>query len=288
MNLRIARIHLTLLLALAGSVFIGCAAPDAPPTTNAAAPPSAASSVSSAPAAPVAAPVPVPQSGFGQSLEEPDDDLLIDFRRSLNLDPPKLSASERLQALRAVYGAKASVENVTINGMRTGSFTRPNAKETLYVMQEGGPVAADPTSLERVTLAVLSQGRLVAKVQTDAGNFILRLSDIDLNGVNEALLSRSFFNMGTLTLSASLVDFTDGKLTKLKDFGRVYENSCEGGAENGAIVAAELRARAENGMWKFAIKGFRGDCSATKDPRAFREAPEEKLGEGPPSAPVRQ
>lgn len=212
----------------------------------------------------------------------PEDDVLIDYRSELNLDEPKLQPQEQQRILKAVYGTDFQSRNPVINSARQGSFTAPKVKETVYLTQKGGPVALDPESLKGTTLAVFNGNRLVTRLDATEFNFILRLSDLNQDGVNELLLQGSSYNMGTLVSWARLVELKDGRLQVVKDFGRLEQETCGSGDGSGEIVAGIVRhTLPAQGKWpEFSIKYYRAPCpseSEKRNPKSFREAPDAKI-----------
>lgn len=212
----------------------------------------------------------------------PEDNVLIDYRSELNLDEPKLKPQERQRILKAVYGADFQSGNPVINSARQGSFTGRDVKQTVYLIQKGGPVALDPESLKGTTLAVFSGNRLVARADATEFNFILRLSDLNQDGVNELLLQGSSYNMGTLVSWARLVELKDGRLGVVKDFGPLEQEACGGADDSGKIVAGVVRhAPVAQGKWpEFSVKYYRAPCPSEtekRNPKSFREAPEAKI-----------
>lgn len=207
--------------------------------------------------------------------------VLIDYRRERDeTNPPKLSKQREQEILRAVYGAKAAQDNLTINSTTQGAFTRAGAKETVYLIQPGGPAALDPNSLEKITLAVFGEdNRLVAKINTSNHNFIVGHADANGDQINELLLEGGFYNMGTLLNWVELVELTGGSLHVVKDFGKIFENPCDGDSEKDAIAGVISYEPAAAGQaWPdFRVDFYKAHCPPENqklDPQKFRPAPD--------------
>ena len=211
-----------------------------------------------------------------------DRRILIDYRREQSeTNAAHLSQPRQQEILRAVYGAKAAESNLIINSAAQGAFTKAGAKETVYLIQSGGPAAIDPNSLKKVTLAVFGEdNRLVAKINTSDHNFIVGYPDANGDGINELLLEGSFYNMGISLAWVELVELTGGQLRVVKDFGKISENPCDGDDEKDAIAGVVSYAPAAGPAWPdFKVDFYKAHCPPENqklDPQKFRPAPDAK------------
>lgn len=189
--------------------------------------------------------------------------VLIDYRNERQDDkPPTLEEGLRRRIVQTAYGAKAAPRDYSINSSASGAFTQQGARETVYLIQRGGPVAADPNGAQDLALVVFdADNQLVAKFKTADFNFIVATNDTDGDGVDELLLEGSFFNMGTLGSSARLVELKSKQLREIKTFEGVYENPCEG--DPGSHIAAAAINYAVGGGNQpptFKVSFYRAPC----------------------------
>lgn len=209
--------------------------------------------------------------------KEPEGRILFDYR-TRGPGAPALSDLEQDRIVKAV--TKAVVwdgldEKVWINSAVSGSFSKPKARETAYMLQPGGPRAMEPQSMMETVVAVFSGQRLVAAVQTPGWNFIRHVEDVDHDGVDELLLDGSYLTFGVLMTSARLVRLKGRDLGEVHEFGGVYENGC------GNESSMEVRA----GVLRYAGTGFRVDVYAAPcvkdggDPKAdqYKYRPGDKI-----------
>ncbi|HEV2801912.1 MAG TPA: hypothetical protein VGW12_15655 [Pyrinomonadaceae bacterium] len=190
--------------------------------------------------------------------------VLIDYRNEPpDHQPPTIEAELRRRLVRAAYGAKAAPEDYSINSRVEGSFINQGARETVYLLQRGGAVAADPAGAEDLALVVLdSSGQTIATFKTADFNFIVATADTDADGLNELLLEGSFFNMGTLGSSARLVNLKSKQLRSIKTFDGVYENPCEAdpSAQVTAAVIRYTSAASKDQTPAFQVAHYRAPC----------------------------
>jgi hypothetical protein len=206
---------------------------------------------------------------------------LLDNRKEQVDEPPRVDAETQRRILQAVYGPRAETGDYSINSRASGSFTREGQKETVYLLQPGGPVAADPNGAQDLTLAIFDEAnQLAAKIKSRDFNFIIGTSDMNGDGVNELLLEGSFFNMGTLGSSARLVELKDKRLKIIKDFDSVYENPCEGDAtERVKAVLITYRPSGKGSPPEFNVARYSAPCPSNGQPlnaQSFVPAPDVK------------
>lgn len=193
-------------------------------------------------------------------------DFLVDYRNERpDNKPPTLEEGLLRRIVETAYGAKAAAPaDYSINSSVRGSFTQQGASETVYLIQRGGPVAADPNGAQDLALVVFdADGQPVATFKTADFNFIVVTSDTDEDGTHELLLEGSFFNMGTLGTSARLVELKSKQLRVIKTFEGVYENPCEGDPDS-HITAASITFSAGGGQEPpiFKVSHYHAPCPA--------------------------
>lgn len=222
-------------------------------------------SASASPSVNDARPSPNPERVETSRGAERGSGVLIDYRKERpDHQAPPLDARLRRLIIQAAYGAKAVPADYTINSHSSGSFTAQGAREKVYLIQRGGPVAADPNGAQDLSLVVFdASDQLVAKFKTSDFNFIAATSDTDGDGINELLLEGSFFNMGTLGSSARLVELKSKQLRLIETFEGVYENPCDADSASKINAAAISYAAAGDGKPPtFKVAFYRAPCPA--------------------------
>jgi hypothetical protein len=196
---------------------------------------------------------------------EPASGVLIDYRKERpNHKAPPLEAGLRRRIIQAAYGARAAPDDYSINSHSSGSFTAQGAREKVYLVQRGGPVASDPNGAQDLALVVFdTSDQFVARFRTSDFNFIIATSDTNGDGVNELLLEGSFYNMGTLGSSARLVELKSKQLRLIETFEGTYENPCD--ADSASQITAAAITYAADGDAKpptFKVDLYRAPCPA--------------------------
>ena len=200
------------------------------------------------------------------------DELLVDMREPVFLRPPELSDAERRKILAEASGANG--DDTTINGVAHGAFTAPGRDESVYVLQRGGPQAADPSAPQGVTLAVFAGGHLEARLDTDAGNFIEASPDVDRDGTQELLLRADSYQMGVASTRLSLVSLAQGRLSNVATFAEARVDRCGDTRFGGDVEAAVIRYHAAPGARpEFATDRFTGRCIDGEPPAADKFRP---------------
>lgn len=206
--------------------------------------------------------------------------VLIDYRRKESgHQAPQIEARIRRRIVQAAYGAKSAPDNFSVNSYASGSFTARGARETVYLVQQGKPIAADPNSAQDLALVVFDASeQLVAKIKTSDFNFITATTDTGGDGIHELLLEGSFYNMGTLVSSARLVELKSKQLRLIETFEGVYENPCD--ADTASQITAATITYAAVGDGKpptFKVAFYRAPCPERGSPppfESFRPAPD--------------
>jgi hypothetical protein len=190
--------------------------------------------------------------------------VLYDFRNPLAEKSPTITAATQRLVLSKVFrkylndsnkcnpdftasgddylaaARKAGQIVPAIEDSATGSFTAPGQTQTAYVIYTGecGASHADNYGSKRV--AIFSGQQLVADVDADFKGNILRKTDLNSDGVDELLLTSGDMAQGTLTEMAALVEFRNGRMRVIEDFGMVIEDSCASGFPGSSSKASVL------------------------------------------------
>jgi len=144
----------------------------------------------------------------------------------------------------------------------TGSFTAPGQTQIAYVIftNECGATHADNFGSKRVV--IFSGQELVADVDADFKSQIMRKTDLNSDGVDELLLISGDMGQGTLIEMASLVEFRNGRMRVIEDFGTVVEDSCASGFRGSSAKASVLSMSdfAPGKMPKLRIDNYVASC----------------------------
>jgi hypothetical protein len=117
----------------------------------------------------------------------------------------------------------------SISDVATGSFTAAGLTQTVYVISVSECTASHADNFGTKRVAIFSGQQLVADFDNDFRNNIVLKTDLNSDGINELLMITGDMSQGTLTETAALVSFQNGKLNVIKDFGTVVEDSCASG-----------------------------------------------------------
>jgi hypothetical protein len=144
-----------------------------------------------------------------------------------------------------------------------GSFTAAGEQQTAYVISVGECNASHADNYGTKRLVVFSGQKLVADVDADFNSDILRIFDLNRDGVNELLLGGRDMNQGIVVEVAALVELQEGRLRVIKDFGKTREDSCEAELSDSQIKAAVISytATAKGEMPKLHVDNYRASCS---------------------------
>jgi hypothetical protein len=148
----------------------------------------------------------------------------------------------------------------------TGSFTAPGQTQTAYVIytNECGATHADNYGSKRV--AIFSGQQLVADVDSDFKSGIVRKTDLNSDGIDELLMTTGDMAQGTLIQIAALLEFKNGRIHVIEDFGTVVEDSCASGFPGSSSKASVLSmSDFEPGkMPKLKIENYVASCKNAK------------------------
>jgi hypothetical protein len=143
--------------------------------------------------------------------------------------------------LRALTQCKGETLGSPADGMivpdvlqaETGAFSSAGASERLYLLDQGACNQSSHSPFTS-TLALFSQGSLVAKVDAQGAYEIGNVTDLDQDGKNEFLLGWGNHRAGNSEQNYRLVEFERGTLRERHDFGIVLRDSCDDESNKGS------------------------------------------------------
>ena len=191
--------------------------------------------------------------------------VLVDFRQPQEINSPKVTRATEKFVLSKVfrkYLADANKCNPNFAGNRAddylkaarnagqiapaivdsanGSFTAAGQSQTLYVISVSECNASHADNFGTKRVAIFNGPQLVADVDVDFRNSIVKKLDLNLDGLDELLMTTGDMAQGTLIEMASLVSFENGRLKVLEDFGTVNEDSCASGFSGSSAKASVI------------------------------------------------
>ena len=189
--------------------------------------------------------------------------VLYDFRKEPTSQPDKVSPATERDVLRKVFrryhtDAKKCSDNLdagedflaasrksgqivpNIAEAITGSFTAAGQTETAYLIFVNECNASHADNYGSKRLAIFSGSRLVADVDLDFKDNVASKSDLNMDGIDELLLTSFYMGMGELSQMAALVSFQDGRVSVIQDFNVVAVDICATGRPGSTAKAAVL------------------------------------------------
>ena len=151
---------------------------------------------------------------------------------------PQFDASGSTDTLKAARNAGQIVP--TIVDMATGSFTAPRQAQTAYVISVSECNASHADNFGTKRVAIFSGQQLITDVDSDFKSSIMRKTDLNSDGIDELLMTSGDMNQGTLIEMAALLDFPNGRLRVIEDFGTVTEDSCASGLRGSSSKASVI------------------------------------------------
>ena len=147
-----------------------------------------------------------------------------------------------------------------------GSFTASGQTQTLYVISVSECNASHADNFGTKRVAIFNGQQLVADLDVDFRNYIVKKLDLNLDGMDELLMTSGDMAQGTLIEMASLLSFENGRLKVLEDFGTVTEDSCASGFPGSTAKASVIwfAPVALGQMPKLRQDNYESSCRTTK------------------------
>ena len=228
--------------------------------------------------------------------------VLWDFR---NARPTALESTEAetLSVMAYLFGRGMNQDEGTekepelrITSKVLGSFTRPNAKETLYYVGGcGSDMGIVPNFFcshaewwNAGAIAIFDGTKPVAKAYKALGHEVVGVTDVNCDGISEVLSSFGFCGWGTCEFTLDLGQISNGEYVAIKNFGSVNVDGCDGFpppgmmASRGAVITY-TPTRSGN-MPEFTVEYYGRVCDATdwqSISKELFENPLMQLGEPP-------
>ena len=198
------------------------------------------------------------------------------FRRYLsdeNKCNPDFGGSSDSDPLRAARNAGQIVP--AIADMATGSFTAAGRTETLYVISVGECNATHADNFGTKRVAIFAGEQLVANLDVDFKSSIARKTDLDGDGINELLMTSGDMHQGILTEMAALLEFRNGRVRMIEDFGTVTEDSCASGSPGSASKSSVVSMSyvSPGRMPRLRIDNYQASCRNIKRWRYISSGP---------------
>jgi hypothetical protein len=189
--------------------------------------------------------------------------VLFDFRKDHAGSPAKITAATQRMVLSKIFRKYLTDEDKCnrdfdvsgdnylaaarragqivpmINDVATGSFTAPGQTQTAYVIFVGECNASHAENFGSKRVAIFSGQQLVADVDVDFRGSIVRKTDLNSDGIDELLMTTGDMAQGTLIEMAALLEFRNGRVRVIENFGTVVEDSC-GSAMPGSSSKASV------------------------------------------------
>ena len=199
-------------------------------------------------------------------------DVLRKVFRRYHTDPKK--CSDAIDAGEEFLAAARKAGQIVpdIAEAVTGSFTAAGQTETAYLIYVNECNASHADNFGSKRVAIFNGTRLVADVDADfKGNFASK-TDLNMDGIDELLMTSSYMNQGELTVMAALVSFQDGRMSVVQDFNAVVMDNCASGRPGSTTKAAVLSmANAALGqMPKIRADNFVAGCGNVRRWRPFK------------------
>jgi hypothetical protein len=198
------------------------------------------------------------KSGSNSNSEEiQKKEILWDFRKTDNGKIPNFPKAETKAVFTFLFGDKWDNE-LAISSRFSGSFTKPNAKETLYYVGGCEEEAGFQSTVNCAHVSWWNAGRIavydgttpVMKLETALGYEVGKITDINGDGINEILSFSGYSNQGATETGATLGHIVDGKYEEIKSFAG-YSDSCGNDDKSSQIAKAAVISYAPTTNGKF-------------------------------------
>jgi hypothetical protein len=191
--------------------------------------------------------------------------VLLDFRVNRNVAPATIPAATQRYVLSKVFRRYLADENrcnaqfdasgdadplaaarkagqivPSIFDSAKGSFTAAGQSQTLYVISVSECNASHADNFGTKRVAIFAGQQLVAEFDVNFYQSIVRKTDLNGDGIEELLMTHGYTGQGTVTESAALLSFQNGRLQVINDFEVVLEDSCASGSQGSSARASVL------------------------------------------------
>ena len=151
---------------------------------------------------------------------------------------PQFDAGSSPDRLKAARNAGQIVPAIV--DLASGSFTAPGQAQTAYVISVSECNASHVDNFGTKRVAIFSGQQLIADMDVDFKGTIERKTDLNGDGIDELLMTSGDMNQGILTEMAALLEFRNGRLRVIEDFGTVTDDSCASEAPGSSSKASVL------------------------------------------------
>lgn len=191
--------------------------------------------------------------------------VLVDFRQTITTSPPKITPATQRFVLSKVFrkyftddkkcnpsfalkgtddylkaARNAGQIAPSIVDSVNGSFTTAGQTQTLYVISVNECNASHADNFGTKRVAIFAGQQLIADLDVDFRSSIVKKLDLNLDGIDELLMTSGDMAQGTLVEMAGLLSFENGRLKVIEDFGTVNEDSCASGFPGSSAKAAVI------------------------------------------------
>lgn len=230
-----------------------------------------------------------------QRPQAPRRQVLYDFRNERTDPPPKISAATQRDVLSKVFrryltnvnrcqenfdagesflaGARRAGQIVPdVADVVTGSFTAAGQNETAYLIYVNECNASHADNFGSKRLAIFSGPRLVADIDLDFKSSVVAKTDLDLDGINELLMTSGDMAQGVVIELAALLSFQNGRMRVIQNFDIVLNDDCASLRPTAARKAAVLSyANATLGQIpKIRVDYYAAGCNRARRWRAIK------------------
>ena len=177
---------------------------------------------------------------------------------------PQFDASNGSDPLAAARKAGEIVPS--ISAVATGSFTAAGQSQTLYVISVSECNASHADNFGTKRAAIFSGQQLVADLDVDFRQNIERKTDLNNDGIDELLMTGGDMHQGVVEEMAALLNFQNGRMQVVHDFGFVVEDSCASMSRGSAAKASVLYISdvVPGNMPKLTMETYQAGCNKTR------------------------
>ncbi|MEO7199744.1 MAG: hypothetical protein ABIY56_05955 [Dokdonella sp.] len=196
--------------------------------------------------------------------------VVVDLRADPAKPAAQVSTEERQRLAEDVFPGAAGA--FSVNSVAQGAFTGPGLRETLYLLQRGGPDASAPAAQDAV-VALYAEQRLLHTFTTRLGNFIEATLPV-AGDVDRVILRSDNFQMGTASTALAVLQFSGGALHEEATFPGARIDRCGderfGGDVEALVLSACTGATPRSGLFSTARYQAQCEDGRAPQPSAFR------------------